>query len=270
MRRGRHPLPRRVGALPRRGDVRRLRLRVPKERAAARRGRGRRGGCPDDRPPSGDAAKVGTLEAACGQATPARGATDKGVTDTTIKIGVISDKSGVVAVPTAGIDGSVEAFVQFCNSLGGINGRTARARALRLEDPQRGRRDEAGVRGRHLRARRLGLGARRPGRGDDGAVQAGRGRRLHRHLRQGAVAARVLSPCPIRARQYAVGPGEVHRRAVPRRGEEGGDPVAEPAGRPHAGRAPARRVTSRQPGSSSCTRTPPTCWFRTGARSSAC
>lgn len=69
------------------------------------------------------AAMVGTLEAACGRGTPARGATERGVTDTTIKIGVISDKGGVIAVPTAGIDGSVEAFVQFCNSLGGVNGR---------------------------------------------------------------------------------------------------------------------------------------------------
>jgi len=70
-----------------------------------------------------DPAMVGTLRAACGKGTPARGATDKGITDTTIKIGVISDKGGVIAVPTAGIDGSVEAFVEFCNSLGGINGR---------------------------------------------------------------------------------------------------------------------------------------------------
>lgn len=68
-------------------------------------------------------ATVGTLEAACGEGTPASGATDKGLTDTTITIGVVSDKSGVVAVPTAGIDGSVTAFVEFCNSLGGINGR---------------------------------------------------------------------------------------------------------------------------------------------------
>jgi hypothetical protein len=58
-------------------------------------------------------ASVGTLEAACGKRRPAHGATDKGVTNATIKIGVISDKSGVIAVPTAGIDGSVEAFVQF-------------------------------------------------------------------------------------------------------------------------------------------------------------
>lgn len=72
-------------------------------------------------PPEG--AQVGTLVAACGRDTPARGATDKGVTDTKIRIGVISDRSGIVAVPTAGIDGSVKAFVQFCNSVGGIHGR---------------------------------------------------------------------------------------------------------------------------------------------------
>ena len=70
-----------------------------------------------------DSGKVGTLEAACGSGHRAHGVTDRGVTDTTITIGVISDKSGVVAVPTAGVDGSVDAFVQFCNSLGGINGR---------------------------------------------------------------------------------------------------------------------------------------------------
>ena len=67
--------------------------------------------------------KVGTLQAACGSSRRAHGATDRGVTDSRITIGVISDKSGVVAVPTAGIDGSVDAFVEFCNSLGGINGR---------------------------------------------------------------------------------------------------------------------------------------------------
>jgi hypothetical protein len=63
-------------------------------------------------PNAGRAAMVGTLQPGCSSAAPARGATDKGVTDTTIKIGVISDKSGVVAVPTAGIDGSVDAFVR--------------------------------------------------------------------------------------------------------------------------------------------------------------
>ena len=78
---------------------------------------------PTTSPATGRAAMVGTLAAACSRSAPAHGVTDTGVTDTTIKIGVISDKSGVVAVPTAGIDGSVEAFVQFCNSLGGIHGR---------------------------------------------------------------------------------------------------------------------------------------------------
>jgi ABC-type branched-subunit amino acid transport system substrate-binding protein len=67
--------------------------------------------------------KVGTLEPSCSRSVPAHGSTAPGVTDTTITVGVISDKSGVIAVPTAGIDGSVEAFVAFCNSLGGINGR---------------------------------------------------------------------------------------------------------------------------------------------------
>ena len=76
-------------------------------------------------------ATVGALKPGCGKNKPARGATEKGVTDTTITVGVISDKSGVVAVPTAGIDGSVEAFVQFCNSLGGINGRRLVLKHLR-------------------------------------------------------------------------------------------------------------------------------------------
>ncbi len=69
------------------------------------------------------ATMVGTLRPACGAGSNAHGATDKGVTDTAITIGVVSDRSGVIAVPTAGIDGSVAAFVAFCNRLGGINGR---------------------------------------------------------------------------------------------------------------------------------------------------
>jgi ABC-type branched-subunit amino acid transport system substrate-binding protein len=36
---------------------------------------------------------------------------------------VISDRAGVVQVPTVGIEESVNAFVEYCNSLGGINGR---------------------------------------------------------------------------------------------------------------------------------------------------
>lgn len=46
-----------------------------------------------------------------------------GVTADTIRIGVISDKASIVSVPTASIEESVIAFVDFCNDLGGINGR---------------------------------------------------------------------------------------------------------------------------------------------------
>jgi hypothetical protein len=80
-------------------------------------GEGTNSATPTATPAGGDKDKVGTLRAACGSGHPAHGTTDKGVTDTTITIGVISDKSGVVAVPTAGIDGSVDAFVEFCNGL---------------------------------------------------------------------------------------------------------------------------------------------------------
>ncbi len=141
-----------------------------------------------------------------------------------------------------------------------------RAEALRLEDPERGRRNEAGLRRRHLRARRIRLGAGRPGRGHDGAVQARRGRRVHRDLCQGPVTAAVRSGAEPRnvVRGRA---GEVHRAAVPRRGEEGGDPLAEPSRRHDASRPPARRVPSASPASTSCTRTRPMCSCRTGDRS---
>ena len=65
----------------------------------------------------------GTLPVPCGPGD-AKGATDKGVTDSTITIGVISDKNaGAIRVPTAGIEPSMQAFVKWCNGLGGINGR---------------------------------------------------------------------------------------------------------------------------------------------------
>jgi len=67
----------------------------------------------------------GTLEAPCGAApddfTPT--ASDTGVTETSIKIGVVSDRAGAVKVPTASIEESMQAFVKYCNDLGGINGR---------------------------------------------------------------------------------------------------------------------------------------------------
>jgi ABC-type branched-subunit amino acid transport system substrate-binding protein len=78
---------------------------------------------------SGSAASVkfGTLASPCGPApsgtpsAPAGGA--PGVTADTIRIGVISDRTGPVPVPTAGIDGSMTAFAEWCNAQGGINGR---------------------------------------------------------------------------------------------------------------------------------------------------
>ena len=166
-------------------------------------------------PVVGDNGKVGTLSAACGSGHPAHGATERGVTDTTITIGVISDKSGVVAVPTAGIDGSVDAFVQFCNSPRWDQRSPARTQALRLEDPQRGRRDATGVRRRHLRARRLGLRAGRSRRADHGAVQAGRGRGVHRHLRQRVVAPGVLT-CSQSRHLVCGRPRPVHRPSASR------------------------------------------------------
>ncbi len=68
-------------------------------------------------------ATFGTLASPCGPGK-ASGATDKGVSDSTIDIGVISDKNaGPVRVPTAGIEASMKAFVAYCNGRGGINGR---------------------------------------------------------------------------------------------------------------------------------------------------
>lgn len=65
----------------------------------------------------------GTLATPCGPGD-AKGASDVGVTSGAIKVGVISDKdAGPVRVPTAGIEGSIQAFVAYCNRLGGINGR---------------------------------------------------------------------------------------------------------------------------------------------------
>ncbi len=71
----------------------------------------------------GGSGKFGTIDTPCGPGD-AKGATDVGVTDTTIKIGVISDKdAGAIRVPTAGIEPTMKAFVDYCNGLGGINGR---------------------------------------------------------------------------------------------------------------------------------------------------
>jgi ABC-type branched-subunit amino acid transport system substrate-binding protein len=73
-----------------------------------------------------DANKIGTLDIPCGKGESApTEPTEKqeGVTADTIKIAVISDKAGQVKVPTASIEESMQAYVDWCNGYGGINGR---------------------------------------------------------------------------------------------------------------------------------------------------
>ncbi len=79
------------------------------------------------------AQRVGTLDSPCGGASstsasttaaPAPAAAVPGITADTIRIGVISDKKNdITPVPTIGIEEAVQGFVDYCNSLGGINGR---------------------------------------------------------------------------------------------------------------------------------------------------
>ncbi|MCU1356018.1 MAG: ABC-type branched-chain amino acid transport system, periplasmic component [Acidimicrobiales bacterium] len=69
---------------------------------------------------------IGTIPVPCGKATGALKAPPAGtigVTKDTIKLAVISDKSGQIKVPTASIEESAQAFVDWCNGFGGINGR---------------------------------------------------------------------------------------------------------------------------------------------------
>ena len=70
--------------------------------------------------------KIGTLAVPCGkgEAAPTEPTEEQeGVTADTIKIAVISDKAGQVKVPTASIEESMQAYVDWCNGFGGINGR---------------------------------------------------------------------------------------------------------------------------------------------------
>ena len=69
---------------------------------------------------------VGTLPVPCGEGEEPPGPIEgvEGVSQDTIKIAVISDKAGQIKVPTASIEESMKAFVEFCNGFGGINGRT--------------------------------------------------------------------------------------------------------------------------------------------------
>jgi ABC-type branched-subunit amino acid transport system substrate-binding protein len=70
------------------------------------------------------AGDFGSLKAVCGPGD-AKGATDVGVTDTTIRVGTMADP-GATAQP--GLDqelfDTAEAFVKWCNAAGGILGRT--------------------------------------------------------------------------------------------------------------------------------------------------
>jgi ABC-type branched-subunit amino acid transport system substrate-binding protein len=70
--------------------------------------------------------KIGTLAVPCGEGEAAPKAPPEGtpgVTADTLKIAVISDKAGQVKVPTASIEESMQAYVDWCNGFGGINGR---------------------------------------------------------------------------------------------------------------------------------------------------
>lgn len=71
----------------------------------------------------GDPAAVGTLPTPCG-AGDAAGATDQGVTDDAIAISTIADP-GAQAAPglNLSVHQGMSAFVDYCNSLGGVNGR---------------------------------------------------------------------------------------------------------------------------------------------------
>jgi ABC-type branched-subunit amino acid transport system substrate-binding protein len=73
-----------------------------------------------------DGPMVGTLPVPCGEGDAAPGPIPEGVEGASqdeIKIAVVSDRAGQIKVPTAGIEESVQAFVDWCNGFGGINGR---------------------------------------------------------------------------------------------------------------------------------------------------
>ena len=67
----------------------------------------------------------GTADNPCGSETAGTVPADTpGVSEDTIRIGVISDKENpTVPLPTVGIEESVQAFVDFCNEAGGVDGR---------------------------------------------------------------------------------------------------------------------------------------------------
>ena len=75
---------------------------------------------------------IGTLPVPCGEGEAPPGPVEgvEGVSQDTIEIAVISDKAGQIKVPTASIEESMKAFVEWCNGFGGINGRTLELTAI--------------------------------------------------------------------------------------------------------------------------------------------
>jgi ABC-type branched-subunit amino acid transport system substrate-binding protein len=76
--------------------------------------------------PAVDAKELGTIENPCSDDDPGEGSPGDtpGISDDKIRIGVISDRENpAVPLPTVGIEESVQAFVEYCNRAGGINGR---------------------------------------------------------------------------------------------------------------------------------------------------
>lgn len=83
------------------------------------------GGSDEELGPDSD--MLGTIENPCSDDAPEGDlpADTPGVTEDTIRIGTISDRENpTVPLPTIGIQEAAEAFVEFCNEAGGINGRT--------------------------------------------------------------------------------------------------------------------------------------------------
>ena len=77
----------------------------------------------DDDEPTEQEGAAGSADSPCGEGD-ASGATDEGVTDDQIRIGTIQDIGGDLRPDLMiGPRQAMEAFVAYCNSLGGVNGR---------------------------------------------------------------------------------------------------------------------------------------------------